>query len=192
MKKILVINGHPNSESLNGALAEKYCSGASAAGHSTKLVHLGKLHFDPILHKGYQEIQKLEPDLEQAQRDILWADHIVIVFPMWWGTVPALLKGFLDRTLLPGFAFKYHNNSPFWDKLLKGRSGRIIFTTDAPSWWNFLVNRDPTIHMMKTAVLKFTGISPVGVTQFTEIKNRKPEVLKSYLEKVYKLGLQAK
>lgn len=192
MKKILVINGHPNSDSFNGALAERYSSGAKTAGHTVKLIHLGHLEFDPILHKGYKEIQELEPDLLQIQKDILWADHLVIVFPMWWGTVPALLKGFLDRTFLPGFAFKYHKKDPFWDKLLKGRTGRIIFTTDAPGWWNFLINRDPAIHMMKTSVLKFSGITPVGVTQLTEIKNRTPEVLGGYLNKVYKLGLQAK
>ncbi|MEN0059752.1 MAG: NAD(P)H-dependent oxidoreductase [Bdellovibrio sp.] len=188
MKKILVINAHPNSQTLCGALAQHYIRGARDSGHDVKLLELSQLRFDPILHKGYLEIQELEPDLVQAQKDILWAEHLVFVFPMWWGTVPALLKGFLDRAFLPGFAFKYHQNDPFWDKLLRGRSGRLIFTTDAPSLWNFFINRDPAINMMKRAVLEFCGVKPVGVTQFDSIKNRKPEELQKYLIKAEALG----
>lgn len=191
MKKILVINGHPNDESLNAQLATKYSEGALQAGHDVKVVHLSHLKFDPILHKGYQKIQELEPDLIQAQKDILWAEHIVFVYPMWWGTVPALLKGFLDRTFLPGFAFKYRKNDPFWDRLLKGRSGRIILTTDAPWWWNFFVNWNPSIRMMKTTVLEFCGIKPVGVTQFDSLKTRKPEEIEKYLKKTFALGQRA-
>lgn len=191
MKKILVINGHPNSESLNGALALKYAEGARQSGHEVKVIHLGDLSFDPILHKGYLKIQALEPDLVQAQKDILWAEHMVFVFPMWWGTVPALLKGFLDRVLLPGFAFKYHKEDPFWDKLLKGRTGRIIFTTDAPWFWNWLVVGDPTIRMMKKAVLEFCGVKPVGVTQFDAIKTRSPQQIQKFLEKSLQLGRKA-
>ena len=191
MKKILVINGHPNDESLNAHLAMKYSEGAQQAGHEVKLVHLSHLKFDPILHNGYQKIQELEPDLIQTQKDILWADHIVFVYPMWWGTVPALLKGFLDRTFLPGFAFKYRKNDPFWDRLLKGRSGRIILTTDAPWWWNLFVNWNPSIRMMKTTVLEFCGIKPVGVTQFDSLKTRKPEEIERYLNKTFTLGQRA-
>lgn len=192
MKKILIINGHPNVEALGSEFARVYTRAAKEAGHEVKLMHIADLQFDPILHKGYLKIQELEPDLLQAQKEILWAEHIVITFPMWWGTVPALLKGFLDRTLLPGFAFKYHKDDPFWDRLLKGRTGRIIFTTDAPAWYNWIVNRDPAIRMMKTTVMEFCGIKPVGVTQFDSVKNRKPEEIKKFLQKVQDLGSKGK
>ncbi|KHD88105.1 MAG: NADPH-quinone reductase [Bdellovibrio sp. ArHS] len=192
MKKILVINGHPNKEALGSEFARVYEAAAKAAGFDVKLMNIADLQFDPILHKGYLKIQELEPDLLQAQKDILWAEHIVITFPMWWGTIPALLKGFLDRTFLPGFAFKYHKNDPFWDRLLKGRTGRIIFTTDAPWWYNWIVNRDPAIRMMKTAVMEFCGIKPVGVTQFDNVKNRRPEEIKKFLQKVQDLGTRGK
>ncbi|MFS4459558.1 NAD(P)H-dependent oxidoreductase [Bdellovibrio sp. HCB2-146] len=191
MKKVLVINGHPNDESLNAHLALQYSEGAKQAGHEVKLVHLSHLKFDPILHKGYLKIQELEPDLIQAQKDILWAEHVVFVYPMWWGTVPALLKGFLDRTFLPGFAFKYRKDNPLWDRLLKGRSGRIILTTDAPWWWNLFVNWNPSIRMMKVTVLEFCGIKPVGVTQFDSVKTRRPHEIQKYLKKTFELGQRA-
>lgn len=191
MKKILVINGHPDKETLCGALTENYARGAKEGGHEVRVMHISDLKFDPILHKGYKVIQPLEEDLLKSQEDIKWAEHIVVVFPIWWSSVPALLKGFLDRVLLPGFAFNYHKNDPFWDKHLKGRTGRIIFTTDAPAFWNWLVNRDPAIHMMKTGVLKFCGISPVGVTQLDNIKGRKPAYMEKALQKAYQLGRKA-
>ncbi|MFM6927571.1 MAG: NAD(P)H-dependent oxidoreductase [Bdellovibrio sp.] len=187
-KKILVINGHPNDESLCASLAVSYTKGAQQEGHEVKLVHLAQLSFDPILHKGYLKIQDLEPDLVETQKDILWAEHLVFVFPIWWGTIPALLKGFLDRVFLPGFAFKYHKNDSFWDKLLAGRTGRLILTTDAPWWWNAVVYWNPAIRMMKNAVLEFCGVKPVGVTQFDQVKNRKPEEIQKYLGKVFELG----
>ncbi|WP_374076095.1 NAD(P)H-dependent oxidoreductase [Bdellovibrio bacteriovorus] len=190
-KKILVINGHPNDESLCASLALSYFQGAEQAGHEVKLTHLSRLSFDPILHKGYLKIQELEPDLVQAQKDILWADHLVFIYPIWWSSVPALLKGFLDRVLLPGFAFKYHKNDPFWDKLLKGRTGRIILTTDAPWFWNLMMNWDPAIRTMKKGVLEFCGIKPVGVTQYDSLKSRKPEDIKKYLQKTFELGRKA-
>nr|WP_295902163.1 NAD(P)H-dependent oxidoreductase [uncultured Bdellovibrio sp.] len=190
-KKILVINGHPNAESLCASLAANYAKGAEQAGHEIKLVHLSQLSFDPILHKGYLKIQDLEPDLIQAQKDILWAEHLVFVYPIWWSSLPALLKGFLDRVLLPGFAFKYHKTDPFWDKLLSGRTGRIILTTDAPWLWNLVMIWDPAVRTMKKGVLEFCGIKPVSVTQFDSIKNRKPEDIKKYLQKVFELGQKA-
>lgn len=192
MKKILIINGHPNIDSLCGQLAQNYNNAAKGSGFDTKLTNLADLKFDPILHKGYAKIQELESDLVQAQKDILWAEHIVFIFPMWWGTVPALLKGFLDRAFLPGFAFKYHTDDPFWDRLLKGRTGRIILTSDAPTWYNWLFLRDPAIRMMKKAVLEFCGISPVGVTQFGAVKTRKPDVIKKFLQTATDLGRQGK
>lgn len=188
MKKILVVNGHPNDKSLNAVLAQKYQDGALAAGHEVKLIHLSHLKFDPLLHKGYLEIQALEPDLVQAQQDLLWADHVVFAYPIWWSSVPALLKGFLDRVLLPSFAFKYHKGKPWWDRLLQGRTGRLLVTTDAPWWWNTFVLWDPAVRTMKKGVLEFCGIKPVAVTQFDEVKNRSAAQIEAFLQKAYDLG----
>lgn len=190
MKKILIINGHPNQQSLCGSLSESYFQGALAGNHEARIIHLSQLDFDPILHKGYLEIQELEEDLRKAQNDILWAEHLVFVYPIWWGSVPALLKGFLDRVFLPGFAFKYHKGSPWWDRLLKGRTGRLMITTDAPWWWNKFAYGDPAVRMMKKAVLEFSGVTSVKVTQLDEIKNKSREGIEGNLKKAYELGIK--
>ena len=120
-QRILVILGHPSADSLSAALAQSYKEGAQAAGAQVRLLDLGALAFDPILRAGYRGEQALEPDLQAAQAQITWAEHLVWVYPTWWGAMPALLKGFIDRVFLPGFAFKYRQGSSLWDRLLAGR-----------------------------------------------------------------------
>ena len=118
MKKILIINGHPDKESFCFSLAVSYKKGADLAGADCELVNLIDLNFNPILTYGYRKISELEPDLLEMQQEILAADHLVFVYPNWWSTFPALLKGFIDRVFLPNFAFKYREKGPLWNKLL--------------------------------------------------------------------------
>ena len=106
-KNILVILGHPDTDSFCGALCKAYIDSAKKHGSEVRQLHLGELKFDPVLWKGYNKIQELEPDLVNAQELIQWSNHIVFVYPNWWGAMPALMKGFFDRVFLPGFAFKY-------------------------------------------------------------------------------------
>ena len=94
---------------------------------------LGELAFDPILHEGYEQSQVLEPDLLEAQRQIHWAEHLVFVYPVWWGGLPALLQGFFDRALQPGFAFRYRGTQDKdWEQLLGGRSADLLVCHDQP------------------------------------------------------------
>lgn len=188
MKKILIINGHPDKESFCFALAEKYKKGADAAGSDCKLVNLIDLAFNPILTNGYRKISELEPDLVKMQQEILAADHLVWVYPNWWSTFPALLKGFIDRVFVPGFAFKYRENSPFWDKLLKGKTARLIVTMDTPWWYYWLVNRNAGHNAMKIGVLEFCGIKPVKITAFAPVKSSDDKKRKKWLEEVEELG----
>lgn len=175
-----------------GYLATRYEEGAREAGHEVKRVNLGELQFDPILHKGYKEIQALEPDLLQLQNDFRWADHITVVYPNWWSTMPALLKGLLDRMFLPGFAFRMRKGSllGLWDKLLKGRTGRLIVTMDNPPLLDRLFMGDYT-HDIRKGVFWFSGIWPTRVTAVGKIKNMSPEDRTAAGDKVYKLGTKA-
>jgi putative NADPH-quinone reductase len=188
MKKVLVINGHPDKESFCFALAERYKKGADAAGAECKLVHLIDLKFNPILTFGYRKISELEPDLLKMQQEITAADHLVFVYPNWWSTLPALLKGFIDRVFVPTFAFKYRPNSPFWDKLLKGKTARLIVTMDTPQWYYWLINKNAGHNAMKVGILEFSGIKPVKISSFAIIKSSDETKRKKWLDDVEALG----
>jgi putative NADPH-quinone reductase len=188
MKKILIINGHPDKKSFCFALAESYKKGADASWLECKLVHLIDLEFNPILTSGYRVVSELEPDLIQIQQDILFAEHLVIVYPNWWATFPALLKGFIDRVFLPNFAFKYHEEDPFWDKLLKGKTARLIVTMDTPKWYYCLINRNAGHNAMKIGVLEFCGIKPVKISSFSGIRKSNEAKRKKWLDEVEQLG----
>jgi len=184
MKKTLVISGHPNENSFCAALVDAYVESARSAGADVQVIELGKISFDPVLWHGYKNKQKLEPDLEKAQELITWAEHLVFVYPNWWGTMPALMKGFLDRVLLPGFAFKYRKDSLLWDKLLTGRTAHLIVTMDSPAWYYRWVVRMPGHHEMKKSILGFCGINVVKISSFGPIRRSTEEQREKWLEQV--------
>ncbi len=192
MKKILVINGHPNKESLNFAIAESYKKGALSSGAEVQEIIIADLQFNPNLQFGYQKRTELEPDLLAAWEKIKWADHLVWVHPVWWGGLPAMMKGFIDRLFLPGFAFQYKENSVWWDKLLKGRTGHIITTLDQPSWYYRLFYGSPSVNQLKKTTLEFCGITPVRVNYIGVIKNSESKQREKWLQKVYEFGVQQK
>ncbi len=187
--KTLIILGHPDGDSLCARLAESYQNGAIEKGGEVARINLGQLRFNPILKNGYKKVQTLEADLLEAQRLLKWANHIVIIFPVWWSGPPALLKGFIERVFLPGFAFKYRENSLQWDKLLSGRSARLILTSDAPVAWLYFMYFHPALNMMKKAVLEFCGVSPVSVTSFGSLKDVSEKKKEKLIYKAYRLGL---
>ena len=170
-RNLLVILGHPDTGSFCGSLARSYAESAMTAGNSVKQMNIGEIGFDPILRNGYNRIQALEAGLLEAQQSILWANHLVFVYPLWWAALPAILKGFIDRVFLPGFAFKYRDGSLGWDKLLKGRSAHLLVTMDTPPWYHQWISRRPGHHQMRKGVLEFCGIKPVQITSFGPVKN---------------------
>lgn len=157
-KKILVLLGHPDKDTYSGTMADAYQQSAIEAGHEVIRVNLGELYFDPILHKGYKEIQELEPDLVDLQEKFNWADHIVIVYPNWWCSMPALLKGLFDRFWLPGFAFNFDKQTKKLVKRLTGKTARVIVVAGTTSpfmtWWKY---GDYT-NEIETGILGFAGI----------------------------------
>jgi NAD(P)H dehydrogenase (quinone) len=164
MQKILIINGHPNPDSFNYGIAAAYKQGALTAGAEVKEIVVADLNFSPNLKFGYQKRTDLEPDLLDALEKIKWADHMVWIHPVWWGGLPAMLKGFIDRVFLPGFVFQYRENSVWWDKLLTGKTARIITTLDQPSWYYWLMFGRPSVNQLKKSTLEFCGVKPVKVS----------------------------
>jgi NAD(P)H dehydrogenase (quinone) len=182
-KRVLVILGHSGSNSLCTGLSERYAAAATEAGHTVRLLKLAELNFDPILHEGYQLIQTLESDLVAAQESITWAQHVVLVYPIWWGSVPGLLKGFLDRLMLPGFAFKYREGALFPDKLLAGRTAQLLVTMDTPPWYFRWIYRQPGIVQMKKTTLEFCGFKPVRVEMFGPVLGSTQAKQQGWLDK---------
>ena len=190
MKKILIINGHPNKESFCAAIAKSYQVGVTKTGVSCDLINVVDLKFNPDLIAGYRKITQLESDLIVVQQKIKDSNHLVFVYPNWWSTYPALLKGFIDRVFLPKFAFNYHQNDPFWDKLLKGKTAQLIITMDTPKWYYWLINRRPGRNAMKIGVLEFCGIHPVKVKYFGAMKSSTVQQREDWLKEVQDMGEQ--
>lgn len=174
-KKILILMGHPDLDSLCGGLTKLYSDGAKAAGAQVRRLDISRMKFDPVLHHGYKTVQALEPDLLKAQELLTWCDHFVVTYPMWWGSMPAVLKGFFDRTFHPGFAFKFPTKDAYvWEKLLTGRSARIMMTCDGPPAAIRLLYGNPAVQAMKGMTLEFCGFSPVRVSIFGGVKHATP------------------
>ena len=191
MKKVLIINGHPNKESYVHALAESYTNGVLTTDAIVETINIGELDFQSNLSYGYSKITPLEPDLVSAIDKIKKADHIVWLFPMWWYGSPAVMKGFIDRTFLPGTAFKY-TGKPFPEQLFKGKSARIVVTADTPYWYNKWVMGNPAIKQLKKGTLEFSGIKPVKVSYFGPVKDSTTESRAKWIQEVYNLGTQLK
>jgi putative NADPH-quinone reductase len=192
MKKIAIINGHPNQDSFNFGIAEAYKTGALETGAEVKEIVIRELKFNPNLQFGYQKRMELEPDLMKAWEIIQWADHLVWVHPVWWGGFPALMKGFIDRLFLPGLAYKYRENSVWWDKLLKGKTAHIITTLDQPGWYYRLFFGRPSVNQLKKSILEYCGVKPVKLTYIGIIRNSKDEQRVQWLRKVKELGKKQK
>lgn len=190
-KRILMILGTPKNVSLCTALGEAYAQGARDKGHVVRQLKLGEMSFDPILRGGYEQSQTLEPDLLEAQRQIHWAEHLVFVYPVWWGGVPALLKGFFDRTFLPGFAFKYRNRSQLWDKLLSGRTADLLVTMDTPPWYFRWIYGAPAHRQMIRTILGFSGIKTRRLSEFAPVRPSSEEQRQNWLRHAESLGSRA-
>jgi NAD(P)H dehydrogenase (quinone) len=188
MKKILIINGHPNPESFNAALIAAYEHAILNQNVEVKVLNIHELDFEPSLTYGYTKRMEVETDIVKSQELISWADHMVWFHPVWWGGLPALTKGFIDRVFTPGFAFKYRENSVWWDKLLSGKTGRIITTLDQPAFFYRMMFGRPSVNQLKKSTLQFCGVKPVKVSYFGPIRNSSLEQRAKMLLEVGKLA----
>ena len=187
----MVLLGHPDKSGFCGQIADSYCESARAAGHTVDRLNIGEMQFDPILHRGYRAMQELEPDLKRFQELVAASDHFVIIYPVWWVGMPALLKGLFDRAWLPGSAFRYIKTAAgkrtiFWHRLFRGKTARTILTSGTqPILVRFLPGNVNA--QLRWGILWFAGFS-VRSTWFGPSENI-PDARKArWLAEVSELG----
>lgn len=189
-KNILLILGHPSEASFCNALLDAYKNGAEAAGAICKTIYISRLKFDVNLADGYKtgEVMQLEHDLATSQQLLQWANHVVMAYPNWWGFMPAVTKGFIDRVFLPGFAFRHHSGKIFPEKLLNGKSLRLLITMDTPKWWFYLVYRASQYQILKDIVFGYVGFKPIRFSTFGFMRKSTDQQRINWLRKVKQLG----
>jgi putative NADPH-quinone reductase len=166
-RRIVLIQGHPDctQRHLLHAMADAYAEGAESAGHAVRRIDVAKLNFPLLRDQADFEHGILPADLAQPSEDLRWAEHWVLLFPLWHGTMPALLKGFLEQIFRPGFAMEYRANG-LPKKLLAGRSARIVVTMGMPPlmyrWWFGAFG----VRSLERSILGFAGFRPIRESLF--------------------------
>ncbi len=195
-KKIFLLLGHPDNSGLCGSLADAYEQGAKEAGHEIVRMNIGEMQFDPILHKGYRARQELEPDLQKFQEHVQSADHFVVVHPVWWVGMPAILKGLFDRAWLPGSAFRYIKTKAgartiFWHRLMRGKTARIIVTSGTAPWLvRFLPGNVNA--QLRWGILWFAGFRVYHTKWFGPAENPPEARRAAWLRIIHDLGRSGK
>ncbi len=193
MHRLLLIQGHPDSSTRHFAhlLADAYADGALAAGHEVRTIDVSTLEFPLLRSQADWETGSVPETLQAAQQDILWADHLVLFFPLWLGDMPALLKGFLEQIARPGFAFRKEAGNPFAAKGLTGRSARVVVTMGMPALiyrWYF---RAHSVKALERNILGFIGIAPVRETLIGMVAGQTPATVAKWERVMRGLGRKA-
>jgi putative NADPH-quinone reductase len=163
-RRIVLIQGHPTPGGghFGHALADAYARGAAAAGHELRRISVAELDFPLLRSKQEWDHGPVPPTLVPAQQAIAWADHLVLLYPLWLGTLPASFKGFLEQVLRPGFAIDSQQGR--FAKRLAGRSARVVVTMGMPAFifrWYFGAHG---LKSLERNILKFCGIAPIRET----------------------------
>ncbi|KQT10872.1 NAD(P)H-dependent oxidoreductase [Ramlibacter sp. Leaf400] len=193
-QNVLILQGHPDAGAghLCHALADSYAQGAQEAGHDVRRIDIGTLDFPLLRSQKQWEAGALPPALQPAQEDIRWASHVVIVFPLWLGDMPALVKGFLEQVLRPGFAFRYKEGGTAWpEKGLRGRTARVIVTMGMPPLVYRWMFRAHSVKSLERNILGFVGIAPVHETLVGGLGGLGEEGARKLLARVRRLGARA-
>jgi putative NADPH-quinone reductase len=190
-RRIVVVQGHPDTTDrhLCHALADAYAEGARQGGHEVRHVAVAELDF-PLLRsaRAWQGTDVI-PDIEEAQKHIAWADHLVILYPLWLGTMPAILKAFMEQLFRPGFAFSREESSgAMGRKLLTGKSARVIVTMGMPAFFYRWFFRAHSLKSLERNILKFVGIRPVRTTLFGLVEGVSAARREQWLKRVRVLG----
>lgn len=172
-RRILLLEGHPDvaPERLHRALADAYAEGARAGGHELRRVQVGALDF-PLLRTAHEWHHGAVPSALQPVQDAMrWSDHLVLMFPLWMGDMPALTKAFIEQVARPGFAVGPEGARPFGHKPLSGRSARVVVTMGMPALVYRWFYRAHSVKALERNVLGFIGYSPVDETLIGQVES---------------------
>lgn len=191
MRRITLIQGHPDPAGghLDHALADAYAEGATGAGHQLRRIEIATLDFPLLRHKTEFEHGPTPPALLDAQAAIAWAEHLVVVYPIWLGDMPALLKGFLEQTLRPGFAFDYLEDGKVRMRL-KGKSARLVVTMGMPALAYRWYYGAPSVKSFERHILKFIGIAPIARSLYGMAEAASAAERQAWLDDLRELGRQ--
>ncbi|HEY0942616.1 MAG TPA: NAD(P)H-dependent oxidoreductase [Steroidobacter sp.] len=193
-ERILIIDGHPDAaaERFVHALANAYREGAEAGKHEVMMLRLGEIEF-PLL-RTQADYDKGEPPqaVREWQSMFDWASHVVILYPLWLGSMPALLKGLLEQVLRPGFAFGTKRLGRWPVKLQSGKSARIIVTMGMPAWLYRWYYRAPGVRSLRKNILHFIGFRRVRATLIGNVAGLSSKARQACLERVRALGQRGK
>jgi len=191
---VLIIQGHPDPAGghLCHALVQAYADGVSEGGHELRTIDIAQLDFPLLRSQTAWAHEPLPPVLAPAQEAIRWADHLVFVFPLWMGAMPALLKGFLEQVARPGFALATDATNPMGAKLLKGRSARLVVTMGMPAAVYRYYFRAHSIKALERNILGFVGIAPVEETLIGGVDAMDDKARAKWFAKLRELGREAR
>lgn len=190
MTKIAIIQGHPDPDEHRfcHALAQAYAKGAEAAGHQIRLINVATIDFPLLRTKADFDHGQIPASIQQAQEIIQWAEHLVLIYPLWLGAMPAYLKGFMEQVFRPGFAAMAAEDGKPWKKLLTGRSARIIITMGMPALIYRWVYFAHSLRSLKRDILAFCGISPIHETLIGMIEAMDDNKSQKWLKDIAQLG----
>jgi NAD(P)H dehydrogenase (quinone) len=191
MQKIMVVVGHSQQASFCSALGDAYKKGAEEAGHKIQLFNLSQMTFDPILREGFRREQPLEPDLRDAYQALAACDHLVLIFPLWCGDMPAILKGFIERVLQPDLIARQNSENAMNWNIFRNKTARVIITMGMPiSIYRFWY-RGHALKLLTRNILHFIGIKPVRHTLFGMLGTASSATRERWLHQVEGLGRSA-
>ena len=193
-KKIAIILGHPDpvGHRFCHALAQTYAEGAEAAGHQVKIIDIAQVEFPVLRTKEDFDHGEAPETVRPAQEIIQWAEHIVLFYPLWLGTMPAYLKAFLEQVFRPGFAARESGAGKPWEKLLTGRTARVVITMGMPAFiyrWFYLAH---SLRSLERNILGFCGIGPVKETLIGRVDVIDDDKKRQWLAKMRQLGADGK
>lgn len=193
-RRITLIEGHPDPQGPNfgTALADAYAKAAAEAGHRVQRIKVGALDFPLLRNKADWDDGEVPPALREAQTQIANAEHLVIFYPLWMGSMPALLKAFFEQVLRPGFAISRPAPGAMWKALLKGRSARIVVTMGMPAFFYRWFFRAHSLKVLERNMLALCGIGPIRATIVGNVETKNPRIRERWLEKLAVLGRQAR